>query len=82
MANREWRRTLVIAGVWLCVLPAVVAERPNIVFLLVDDLGWADIGANGSTFYETPNIDALAASGMRFTTAYAAWCVRRRAPVC
>jgi len=49
---------------------------PNIVFLLVDDLGWNDVGCYGSTFYETPNIDRLAKEGMRFTDAYAA------CPVC
>ena len=48
------------------------AEKPNFVFFLVDDLGWADVGCFGSTFHETPNIDALAASGMKFTNAYAA----------
>lgn len=48
------------------------ADRPNFVFLLVDDLGWADVGVNGSTFYETPHIDALARSGMQFTSGYAA----------
>jgi arylsulfatase A-like enzyme len=46
------------------------------VFFLVDDLGWKDLGCYGSTFYETPNIDRLAAQGMRFTSAYAA------CPVC
>jgi len=45
---------------------------PNIVFILADDLGWADVGCQGSTFYETPNIDRLAARGTRFTNAYAA----------
>ncbi|GHB65437.1 sulfatase [Persicitalea jodogahamensis] len=50
--------------------------KPNVVFFLVDDLGWTDIGAFGSSFYETPNIDALAARGMKFTSAYAA------CPVC
>ena len=49
--------------------------RPNIVFLLVDDLGWADLACYGNTFHETPNIDALAASGTRFTQAYAACAV-------
>ena len=44
----------------------------NIVLILVDDLGWTDLGVMGSTFYETPNIDRLAAEGMRFTNAYAA----------
>lgn len=52
---------------------AAEAPRPaNVVVILVDDLGWADLGCTGSTFYETPNVDALAASGIRFTTAYAA----------
>jgi arylsulfatase A-like enzyme len=53
------------------------AERPpNVVFFLVDDLGATDIGCFGSSFYETPNIDWLAAGGMRFTAAYSA------CPVC
>lgn len=51
-------------------------KRPNIVFILIDDMGWMDIGANGSRFYETPNVDKLASEGMRFTQAYAA------APIC
>ncbi len=51
-------------------------RKPNFVFILVDDLGWADIGANGSSFYRTPNIDSLAKDGMKFTDAYAA------CPVC
>ncbi|MDR8390367.1 sulfatase [Aliifodinibius sp. S!AR15-10] len=51
-------------------------DKPNIIFFLVDDLGWKDIGSFGSTFYETPNIDALAARGMSFLQAYAA------SPVC
>ena len=48
--------------------------RPNVVFVLADDLGWRDLGCYGSTFYETPNIDRLAAGGIRFTNAYAACC--------
>ena len=47
-------------------------ERPNFLFILVDDLGWADIGVNGSEFYETPNIDKLASRGMNFTNGYVA----------
>jgi arylsulfatase A-like enzyme/L-ascorbate metabolism protein UlaG (beta-lactamase superfamily) len=50
--------------------------KPNFVFFLIDDLGWADIGCFSSRFYETPNIDKVAAGGMRFTDAYAA------CPVC
>lgn len=52
-------------------LPAAVA-KPNIVFLLVDDLGWADFGCYGAEFHETPNIDRLAAQGMMFSNGYSA----------
>ena len=41
--------------------------RPNIVFILADDLGWNDLSAGGSTFYESPNIDRIAHEGMMFT---------------
>lgn len=51
--------------------------RPmNVVLILADDLGWADVGCNGADFHETPNIDLLARKGVRFTDAYSA------APVC
>lgn len=46
---------------------------PNVVFILVDDLGYSDVGAYGSDYYETPNIDELAREGMKFTTAYSAY---------
>jgi hypothetical protein len=46
------------------------ATKPNIIFILADDLGWTDGGVFGSTFYETPHIDRLAAQGMRFTDSY------------
>ena len=52
------------------------AEKPNIVFVLADDLGWSELGCYGNTFHETPNLDRMAKEGMRFTQAYAA------APVC
>lgn len=45
---------------------------PNVVFILVDDLGWSDGGVLGSEYYETPQIDRLARDGMRFTNAYSA----------
>lgn len=47
------------------------ARRPNFVFILVDDLGWRDLGSYGGAFYETPNVDQLAKDGARFTQAYA-----------
>ena len=45
---------------------------PNILVFLIDDLGWRDLSCFGSTFYETPNIDKLAASGVKFTNSYSA----------
>ncbi len=45
-------------------------QKPNIILFLIDDLGWKDVGYMGSTYYETPNIDALAKTGMIFTNAY------------
>lgn len=51
-------------------------KKPNIVFILIDDMGWTDLCCYGSKFHETPNIDRLAKEGMRFTNAYAA------CPVC
>jgi len=50
--------------------------RPNFVFILIDDMGWRDVGCYGSRFYETPNLDRLAEEGMSFTDAYAS------CPVC
>ena len=51
----------------------IAAERPpNILFFLADDLGWADLGCYGSTFYESPTLDRLAEDGVRFTSAYTA----------
>lgn len=47
-------------------------RRPNIILVVVDDLGWRDLGCTGSDFYETPHIDALAERGVRFDQAYAA----------
>ncbi|MFM8729142.1 MAG: sulfatase-like hydrolase/transferase, partial [Planctomycetaceae bacterium] len=52
---------------------AVADERPlNVVVLVADDLGQRDLGCYGSTFYETPALDALAAGGVRFSRAYSA----------
>ena len=50
---------------------AQTPQQPNIVLLLVDDMGWSDLGTYGNKFHETPNIDQLADSGMKFTDAYA-----------
>lgn len=53
-----------------------MSDRPNILFILIDDLGWSDLGCYGSSFYETPNLDRLAQQGMQFKDAYAS------CPVC
>jgi arylsulfatase A-like enzyme len=55
-------------------------KKPNVLFFLVDDLGWNDIGTNGSKLYETPNIDALASEAVYFSNAYSAYprCVPSR----
>ncbi|MEI6892634.1 MAG: sulfatase [Pontiella sp.] len=61
-----------ISIIFILVAAVAHAERPNFLFILVDDLGIQDLGVEGSTFYETPHIDALARSGMRFENGYAA----------
>lgn len=55
---------------------AATNSRPNVVFVLVDDLGWTDLGCYGSTFYDTPHLDAFAKTAVRFSNGYAA------SPVC
>ena len=47
-------------------------EKPNILFIFLDDFGWRDCGFMGSDFYETPHLDQLAGEGMIFTNAYSA----------
>ena len=60
----------------LLILTADQTARPNIVFVLVDDLGWSDLACYGNRWHETPNLDRLAADGMRFTNGYSP------APIC
>jgi arylsulfatase A-like enzyme len=62
----------VLLAFLLAPLAVLAADKPNIIFILADDLGAHDLGCFGSTFYETPNIDRLAKRGTRFTQAYAA----------
>ncbi|MGB1816904.1 MAG: sulfatase-like hydrolase/transferase, partial [Rubripirellula sp.] len=50
---------------------AAAGDRPNVVIVLVDDMGLHDLSVEGSTFYQSPNIDRLARGGMRFTQGYA-----------
>ncbi len=55
--------TFILTGATAC-----AGTQPNIVFILADDLGWTDLAVQGSKYYETPNIDRLAAQGTRFTS--------------
>ena len=74
-----WRLGAVLALLMTAMSGGVAAAeeaKPNVVLFLIDDLGWADLGCYGSKFHKTPNLDTLAAEGMRFTQAYAA------CPVC
>lgn len=63
---------------WLLSLSAVttgLAQKPNVVLFLIDDLGWNDLGCQGSEYFRTPHINQLASKGLRFTDAYAACAV-------
>ena len=64
-----------LAG-WLAVsfssaVSAAAKDRPNIIYLMADDMGWGDAGCYGQKHIQTPNIDALARDGTRFTNVYA-----------
>lgn len=67
---------LLLPGISVASSEGETKRPPNIVIILIDDLGYADVGCFGSTLYETPNIDRLAKNGMRFTNGYAS------CPVC
>jgi arylsulfatase A-like enzyme len=67
---------VLVMGGLVPLLPLRAADRPNLVFILVDDLGYYDLGCYGATEVRTPRMDRLAAAGVRFTDYYAA------APIC
>jgi len=67
-------KKILLMALCFCLLTTTLtfaAERPNVVVLLADDLGWRDLSACGSTYYESPNIDRIAKEGMLFTQGYA-----------
>jgi arylsulfatase A-like enzyme len=68
----RWAAGCLLALIVCSLLPGDQTARPNVVFIYIDDLGWADVGFLGSESWRTPAIDELAASGMVFTDAYAA----------
>ena len=67
MHRREFLSTLAAPAL----LRAQARQRPNILFILADDMGYGDLGCYGQKQIQTPNLDKLAASGVRFTHAYA-----------
>ena len=67
---------IVLFGSYLTAWSQQTAQQPNILFILIDDLGWMDLACQGNPHLHTPNIDKFASQGIRFTDAYAA------APVC
>src|SRR3954464_8621666 len=70
MRTRVFAAVALAAALAAAVRAADPPAKPNVVFILADDLGWTDLGCQGSKFYESPNIDKLAAGGLRFTDAY------------
>jgi len=79
--RRDFLKGAAAMGAFATFGPALIhaassSRKPNIVFILADDLGWSDLGCYGSKINKTPHLDTLAKQGMRFTQAYAA------APVC
>lgn len=70
LALALWRSELAPAAGTQTNAP-LAASRPNIIFILADDLGWSDLGCYGADLHETPNLDRLAREGVRFTQAYA-----------
>ncbi|MEM8953690.1 MAG: sulfatase [Verrucomicrobiota bacterium] len=67
--------TLLLLGATLPNLSATIDRPPNVILILVDDMGWMDLSCQGSDYYKTPNIDRLASEGVRFTNGYAACAV-------
>ena len=64
------RLPMLVTIVWLQIVSASFAARPNLILIMADDLGYETIGANGGTSYSTPQLDQLAAQGARFTNCF------------
>lgn len=75
-ASRWWPTAAISLMFFGLALSAAAQSRPNIILLMADDLGWGDVGFNGGQIIQTPNLDAMAAAGLKFNRFYAA------APVC
>ena len=62
---------LLVFGATIGLCSAAAVEKPNLIFILADDLGWGDLGCYGQQVIQTPNLDRMAAEGLRFTHFYA-----------
>ena len=73
MNTSQYTRALCLSGMAGLTLgmQAQTDEKPNIIFILCDDMGYGDLGCYGQPYIATPNLDRMAAEGMRFTQAYA-----------
>ena len=71
MKNKSVFCQSLILGLSLGSFASAQTAQPNILLINIDDLGWTDLSCNGSSYYETPNIDALRAAGVWFPQAYA-----------
>ncbi len=70
---KQWIFILSLLFFSAATVPAAAqSDKPNVLFIVVDDMGWRDLGSYGHPTHETPNLDKLAEHGMRFTNAYAA----------
>ena len=66
---------LSLISCFFCLLSAKEKQKPNVILVLVDDMGWMDLSCQGSDFYRTPNVDRLAKEGITYTNGYAACAV-------
>ena len=71
MNNFKSKILILLLFIFSCQNNIVDNEKPNVVLIVADDLGWSDLSYMGSTYYETPNIDKLSKSGMTFYNGYA-----------
>lgn len=71
----RWAPSALLVGMMVWANPVLGQNPPNIVLIVADDLGWADVSCYGPSLWQTPNLDRLAHQGMRFTDCYAASCV-------
>src|SRR5215218_4497650 len=76
ISNSLLYKNVILPGLIILGSFNALAQRPNIIYIMTDDMGYADLSGYGRKDYQTPNLDKLARQGIRFTNAYAA------APVC